>query len=99
MTVITSFSSGGDEKHVKHNYNYDCTFAGGKERRKYFTRQFFCIFPPVYPTGSLFQPPSVFNSGSWSVRLKLNRQPSLRQRRTPIFLRNYTQPASGFTVR
>ncbi|CAH1253771.1 Hypp1241 [Branchiostoma lanceolatum] len=89
----------GDSTYEKQLQNYDCSFAAGRARRKYFKEEVFCIFSPVYPTGSTRQPASAFNSGCFSVRLRLNRQPSLRQRKTPLFLHNYTQPGSGFTVR
>ncbi|CAH1253773.1 Hypp1242 [Branchiostoma lanceolatum] len=78
MTVMQS--SGGGEVVLKRPFNYDCSFAAGKARRKYFTEQIYYIFSPVWSNRSPCLPPSVYNSGSWSVRLKMNRQTSLRQR-------------------
>ncbi|KAI8483626.1 hypothetical protein Bbelb_387190 [Branchiostoma belcheri] len=69
----------GDTPYQQQLHNYDCSFAAGRARRKHFKEEVFCIFSPVYPTGSTGQPASAFNSGSYSVRLRLNRQPSLRQ--------------------
>ncbi|KAI8483628.1 hypothetical protein Bbelb_387210 [Branchiostoma belcheri] len=78
MTVTQT--SGGDEVMVKRPFNYDCSFAAGLARRKYFTEQIYYIFSPVWSKRSPCLPPSVFNPGGWSVRLKINRQTTQRRR-------------------
>ncbi|CAH1249242.1 Hypp8561 [Branchiostoma lanceolatum] len=86
---------------VPKGLNYDCIFAGGRGRRKYFFHDVYVCFPPVYHADvkqPRLQQAASYTPTNYAVRLHQNRLEGTRRRYAPLNVRNFTVPGSQVSL-